>query len=64
VVALEIESASAKVHAAAPKDNPEDYTLPVWAGVLPIAEQALEPVDDGKLLENVGVPDYISAYKR
>jgi uncharacterized protein len=64
VIAIDIESASAKVHAAVPNDSPEDYQLPVWAGVLPIQEQALEPVDDGKLLENVAVPEYISAYKR
>ena len=64
VIALDIESASAKVHSAVPNDNPDDYQLPIWAGVLPIREQALEPVDDVKLLENVAAPAYISAYKR
>jgi hypothetical protein len=64
VVAIDIESASAKIHEDVPADNEEDYRLPVWAGVLPLRLQALDPVDDGRLLDNVTTPGYLSPYKR
>ncbi|MDH4109271.1 MAG: pyridoxamine 5'-phosphate oxidase family protein [Gammaproteobacteria bacterium] len=35
VIALDIDSASAKVSSGQPQDEPEDYDIPVWAGVLP-----------------------------
>lgn len=38
VVAITIESASAKVRSGPPVDAAEDLALPVWAGVLPIHE--------------------------
>jgi len=38
VIALPIESASAKVTAGPPEDEDEDYALPVWAGVLPVEQ--------------------------
>lgn len=36
VLAIQIEEASAKIRVGPPVDDPEDYDLPVWAGVLPI----------------------------
>jgi hypothetical protein len=30
-------------------DEPEDYTLPIWAGVVPVKQVLGEPVDDGRL---------------
>jgi len=36
VIALEIESASAKVSIGMPDDEDEDYDIPIWAGVLPL----------------------------
>ena len=36
VIAFEIESASAKISAGQPDDDAEDYSIPVWAGVLPV----------------------------
>src|SRR5262249_12610806 len=37
VLEFQIEEASAKVRTGGPKDDAEDYALPVWAGVLPVA---------------------------
>lgn len=34
-----------KVGDGPPEDDPADLTAPVWAGVLPLALQAGEPVD-------------------
>jgi nitroimidazol reductase NimA-like FMN-containing flavoprotein (pyridoxamine 5'-phosphate oxidase superfamily) len=53
VIALEIESGSAKVSAKMPDDDPEDYEIPVWAGILPLTSSTGELQDDGRLLEGV-----------
>ena len=42
VLRLPIESASAKVSEGMPNDEPEDYDLPLWAGVLPLSLHAAE----------------------
>ncbi|NBC23126.1 MAG: pyridoxamine 5'-phosphate oxidase family protein [Gammaproteobacteria bacterium] len=49
VVALPIESASAKVTAGPPEDEEEDYGLPVWAGVVPVEHVFGTPVGDPAL---------------
>ncbi|MFK8015757.1 MAG: pyridoxamine 5'-phosphate oxidase family protein [Gammaproteobacteria bacterium] len=42
VLRVAIDSASAKVSQGMPNDEPEDYDLPIWAGVLPLTLQAGE----------------------
>ena len=64
VAAVEIESASAKVRGGPPKDDAEDYALPVWAGILPLELRALEPQNDPGALTPLPVPDYIQNYHR
>lgn len=44
VVAVTIESASAKRRSGPPIDDAEDLALPVWAGVLPVAERFGTPL--------------------
>jgi nitroimidazol reductase NimA-like FMN-containing flavoprotein (pyridoxamine 5'-phosphate oxidase superfamily) len=44
VAVVTIESASAKVRNSPPSDDERDLALPVWAGVLPIAEAAGTPI--------------------
>lgn len=46
VVALPLDEASAKIRTGGPVDEPEDYALPVWAGVVPLQVAHLEPVRD------------------
>ena len=64
IVAVDIESASAKIRTGPAVDDEEDYALPVWAGVMPVQLQFLDPERDARLDENVDVPDYIKKYKR
>ena len=64
VVAVAIEEASAKIRAGGPKDSPEDHELDVWAGVLPLALMPGEPIADPDLAPHLGVPEYVSSYKR
>ena len=53
VIALEIESGSAKVSAKMPDDDPEDYDIAVWAGILPLTTTTGMLQDDGRLLDGV-----------
>jgi len=64
VVAIQIDEASAKVRVGPPLDEEEDYTLPVWAGVLPLQETPLSPVRDELQTEEVMLPEYIAGYSR
>ena len=59
VVAMPIEYASAKVRTGPPGDDEEDYALPVWAGVLPLALTPQAPIDDPLLSPGIPVPAYI-----
>jgi len=64
VVAVAIDSASAKVRVGPPGDDAEDYSLPVWAGVLPLQELPLPVIPDEQLADGIPVPAYVSGYKR
>lgn len=64
VVALSIASASAKARSGPPNDEPEDYALPIWAGVLPLQQAALPPVADTQLTPGIEAPDYLVHYRR
>jgi len=63
VLSLPIEEASAKVRTGPPKDDEEDYALPVWAGVVPMKVQYEEPLADARLKEGTAVPQYIHDLK-
>lgn len=64
VVAIPIELASAKVRSGPPIDEHVDYTLPIWAGVLPFALAPGTPVPDPHRKKRVSVPKYIKRYSR
>jgi hypothetical protein len=64
VVSVQIDEASAKVRLGPPLDDEEDYTLPVWAGVLPLQEMTLSPVRDELQSAQIAMPDYIEHYSR
>jgi nitroimidazol reductase NimA-like FMN-containing flavoprotein (pyridoxamine 5'-phosphate oxidase superfamily) len=53
VIRLDIESASAKISDAMPDDEEEDYDIPVWAGVLPLASTFGDLLSDDRLLDGV-----------
>ena len=59
VLEFSIEEASAKIRTGPPLDDEEDYSLPVWAGVLPLRMQAKTPVPDPRLAANVKLPPYV-----
>ncbi len=53
VIAVRIDAASAKVSTGMPVDEPDDYAIPVWAGVLPLTSQLQSLQDDNRLLPGV-----------
>lgn len=57
VLALPLDEASAKVRTGPPIDDEEDYSLPVWAGVVPVRMSVGEPVADARLLPEVTAID-------
>lgn len=56
VLSLSLEEASAKIRRGPPKDEPEDYALPVWAGVVPARLSFGEPESDPALTAGIAVP--------
>lgn len=59
VLEFSIAEASAKVRQGPPLDDEEDYSLPVWAGVVPLKLEAHSPVPDSRLADGVAIPKYI-----
>jgi len=53
VLALPLEEVSAKVRTGPPVDDEEDYSLPIWAGVVPLRGKVSEPIPDERIIESV-----------
>ncbi len=64
VLALPIEEVSAKVRTGDPKDDEEDYELPIWAGVLPLPVVPAAPIPDTRLKAGIAVPQNVAKYSR
>ena len=64
IVAVAIESASAKVRSGPPRDDEDDLDLPVWAGVLPLRQVAGTPIADPGLADGIALPGYIAEYAK
>ena len=61
VIALEIETGSAKISDGGVDDEDDDYDIPVWAGVLPITTSTGSVIDDDRLLAGVAPSDVVRA---
>ncbi|WAJ47377.1 pyridoxamine 5'-phosphate oxidase family protein [Mycobacterium sp. Aquia_216] len=64
VLALDLVEVSAKVRAGGPVDDPEDCTLPHWAGVVPLSLTAGAPVPADDLDPATPAPHYLTHYSR
>lgn len=58
VLSLRIEEASAKLRTGQPVDDEEDYTVPVWAGIVPLENRFGTPISDPRNIDGVAVPSY------
>ena len=61
VIALEIESASAKISSGMPSDEEEDSSTPIWAGVLPLKSTFTKLESDDRLIDGVEPSDAVKA---
>jgi len=59
VLEFSIDEASAKIRTGPPADDEEDYSLGVWAGIVPVSLETKTPVPDARLPLNIEVPNYI-----
>ena len=59
VLSLPIDEASAKIRTGQPVDDEEDYSTPVWAGVVPIRQQLGVPEPDPRNLPGIEIPSYL-----
>ena len=59
VLSFKIDEASAKVRTGGPVDDDEDYSLDIWAGVVPLKQQRMQPISDIKLKQSIPLPDYL-----
>ena len=64
VLALPLDEASVKVRTGPPKDEPEDYQLDIWAGVVPAALTFGQAEPDPALRGGLAVPEHITALTR
>ena len=63
VFRIPLTEASAKVRSGPPIDDEADYTLPVWAGELPLRLVTGPPISDPRLKEHIQAPAYIRNYQ-
>ena len=61
VLAVDIETAAAKIRQGPPIDEDEDYALAHWAGVLPVEQRLGPPEADPRLQEGVAAPRSLAA---
>lgn len=64
VVRVPLDEASAKVREGGPKDDEEDLSLSVWAGVLPFARSVGPPEPAADLAPGIAPPGYVTGYRR
>ena len=60
VLRMPLDLVSAKVRTGPPKDDEEDYALPIWAGVLPVTSRVGTPEPDPRLAPGIPLPVYLS----
>ncbi|MEV6117401.1 pyridoxamine 5'-phosphate oxidase family protein [Streptomyces sp. NPDC052109] len=61
VIRLDLDEVSAKVRTGGANDDPEDLTLPFWAGVVPVRKGYGTPLPNADLAPGVELPDYLKA---
>ena len=64
VIAMPLLEASAKIRSGPAADDEDDYALPIWAGVIPLALTPSAPIDDERLVVDVMAPEYATRYQR
>lgn len=61
VLRLDLDEVSAKLRTGGANDEPEDLSLPHWAGVVPVRRQYGTPLADAGLAPGIELPGYLAA---
>ncbi|MGZ4790117.1 MAG: pyridoxamine 5'-phosphate oxidase family protein [Terriglobales bacterium] len=64
VLKVGLSECSAKVRTGPPIDDEDDYSLPVWAGVIPLELVPRAAIADPKLPPEIPVPENVAHYSR
>ena len=64
ILKLPLTEVSAKIRSGPVQDDEEDYTLQVWAGIVPLHLQAQAPIRDERCDPSIPTPAYAANYKR
>jgi len=62
VIEFTIETASAKIRDVGVNDEPEDYKLNVWAGIIPLQQIAKQPIPDIGIPQQMAIPAHVLNY--
>lgn len=62
VIAIDIETASAKIANSPPNDNKEDYDLDFWSGEIQIKTICDYPIPDEKLKDGIEIPEHVKDF--
>ncbi|MDT0440042.1 MULTISPECIES: pyridoxamine 5'-phosphate oxidase family protein [Streptomyces] len=60
VIRLDLDEVSAKLRTGGVNDEPEDLSLPHWAGLVPLRKGYGDPIADGDLAPEVPLPGYLT----
>jgi uncharacterized protein len=63
LLSMPFDEASAKIRTGQPEDEADDYQFPVWAGIIPVRQIALDPVPDPRNLPGVTLPPRALSFK-
>ncbi len=59
LLAFTIEAAAAKIRTGGPKDDQDDYALPIWAGVIPLERKMGVIIPDSAMTQDLDLPDSV-----
>jgi uncharacterized protein len=63
VLSIPIDEASAKIRSGPPKDDEEDKSLDIWAGLVPVRYQVFPPIPDDYVLPGRQPPAHAAKYR-
>ena len=63
IFTIPIEEASVKIRTGGPVDDDEDYSLPIWAGVIPITHSVGAPIPDDNNLPDLTEPSHARNFR-
>lgn len=64
ILSLPIAEGSAKIRSGPPVDEPDDYDLPIWAGIVPTATKLEQPEPAPRNQPGVEMPEHVTMIAR